>query len=95
MGRRRNNPELVQELIDGRWTMPQDEFEKKYDSLSSGDKDRVAAVIDGMGSEWMIDDDSKDDEGLSVYDAAEIWESSGRDDEYMFGYTEEELEGAL
>ena len=36
-----------------------------------------------------------DDETLSVYDAADIWESSGRDEDYTFGYTEEELEKAL
>ena len=36
-----------------------------------------------------------DDEGLSVYEAAEIWASNGMDEDYMFGYTEEELEGAL
>ena len=30
MGRRKNNPDLVDELIEGRWTMDQDEFEKKY-----------------------------------------------------------------
>lgn len=28
MGRRKNNPDLVEELIDERWTMDQDEFEK-------------------------------------------------------------------
>lgn len=26
MGRRKNNPSLVEELIEGRWTMNQDEF---------------------------------------------------------------------
>lgn len=36
-----------------------------------------------------------DDESLSVYDAALIWASNGKDEDYMFGYTEEELEDAL
>lgn len=36
-----------------------------------------------------------DDEGLSVYDAALIWASNGKDEDYMFGYSEEELEDAL
>lgn len=36
-----------------------------------------------------------DDERLSVYDAAEIWRDSGKDEDNMFGYTEEELEDAL
>lgn len=57
MGRRRNNPDRVQELVDGRWTMDQDEFEKKYSSLSSNDRSIVAAAIDGMESEWIDDDD--------------------------------------
>lgn len=35
------------------------------------------------------------DETLSVYDAALIWASHGKDEDYMFGYTEEELEDAL
>ena len=34
-------------------------------------------------------------EGLSVYDAADIWASNGKDEDYMFGYSEEELEAAL
>ncbi|WP_426716796.1 hypothetical protein ACEN19_03745 [Corynebacterium auriscanis] len=41
------------------------------------------------------DDDVEENESLSVYDAAEIWSSHGKDEDYMFGYTEEELEGAL
>ena len=43
------------------------------------------------------DDDGLDEEGeaLSVYDAALIWMSNGKDEDYTFGYTEEELEEAL
>lgn len=41
------------------------------------------------------EDDDSDDEGLSVYDAAEIWASNGKDEDYMFGYSEDELDGAL
>ena len=39
------------------------------------------------------DDDDDDDEhdGLSVYDAAAIWASHGKDEDYMFDYSEEEL----
>ena len=44
-------------------------------------------------------DDDYDDDGsgerLSVYDAALIWRSKGKDEDYMFGYTEDELEDAL
>ena len=41
------------------------------------------------------DEDYESDEPLSVWDAAEIWASNGKDEDYMFGYTEEELEDAL
>lgn len=57
------------------------------------------------GTEWYVDDDDEyinDDneidngkEGLSVYEAALIWASNGKDEDYMFGYTEDELEDAL
>ena len=46
--------------------------------------------------DWSEEDDEDDDgEGLSVYDAALIWASRGKDEDYTFGYTEEELEEAL
>ena len=35
------------------------------------------------------------DESISVWDAAEIWASNGKDEDYTFGYSEEELEDAL
>ena len=34
-------------------------------------------------------------EVLSVYDAALIWASHGKDEDYTFGYSDEELENAL
>lgn len=40
-------------------------------------------------------DDEYDGEGLSVYDAAEIWASHGKDEDYTFGFSEDELEDAL
>lgn len=45
----------------------------------------------------LDDDDDVDDESetISVWDAADIWLSNGKDEDYMFGYTEEELENAL
>ena len=98
MGRRKNNPDLVDELIEGRWTMDQDEFEEKYYSLSSSDMSRVAEAIDGMEGEFMSefdDDDDEDGESLSVYEAAEIWRSNGMDEDYTFGYSEDELRDVL
>jgi hypothetical protein len=46
---------------------------------------------------YGLDDDIDvvDSESLSVYEAAEIWASHGKDEDYMFGYSEEELEDAL
>lgn len=41
------------------------------------------------------EDDEDDSESLSVYDAAQIWASHGKDEDYTFGFTEEELEDAL
>lgn len=40
-------------------------------------------------------EDEDTSESLSVYEAAEIWTSNGKDEDYMFGYTEKELEDAL
>lgn len=40
-------------------------------------------------------DDEDDGESLSAYDAAQIWASHGKDEDYMFGYSEDELEDAL
>lgn len=40
-------------------------------------------------------DENEDDESISVYEAALIWLSNGKDEDYTFGYSEEELEDAL
>ncbi len=40
-------------------------------------------------------DEEDDSESLSVYDAALIWMSHGKDEDYTFGYSEDELEDAL
>ena len=98
MGRRKNNPDLVDELIEGRWTMDQEEFEQKYYFLSSSDMSKMAESIYGMQNEdpdCLFEDDDDDSEGISVYDAADIWLSSGMDEDNTFGYTEDELRNAL
>lgn len=43
----------------------------------------------------IVPDDNIDDESLSVWEAADIWASNGKDEDYMFGYSYEELEDAL
>ncbi|SFC69378.1 hypothetical protein [Butyrivibrio sp. YAB3001] len=40
------------------------------------------------------EDDEDDSERLSVYDAADIWLSNGCDEDYTFGYSEEQLRRA-
>ncbi|MBQ3392241.1 MAG: hypothetical protein IJG52_02385 [Lachnospiraceae bacterium] len=55
MGRRKNNPGLVRELIERIWTMDDDEFQTKYESLSSSDMSKVANAIDHMGDKWTKD----------------------------------------
>lgn len=53
------------------------------------------------GSAWYANPDFNEagsgdnDHTISVYDAALIWRSKGCDEEYTFGYTEEELNAAL
>ncbi|MBQ6994470.1 MAG: hypothetical protein IJN64_08305 [Lachnospiraceae bacterium] len=58
-----------------------------------GDWDGESYVCDYCANEE--EDDEDDGERLSVYDAALIWASHGKDEDYMFGYSEEELEDAL
>lgn len=59
-----------------------------------GEGDYVCPVC---GDEYHDDhfDEDEDGENISVYDAAEIWASNGKDEDYMFGYSESELERAL
>ena len=45
--------------------------------------------------EYCGNGDDDDSERLSAYDAALIWQSNGEDEDYMFGYTEEQLRRAL
>lgn len=56
-------------------------------------------IIDDDNYDYDLDDDDNDDydndEKLFVDEAVEIWFSYGKDEDYTFGYTEEELEDAL
>jgi ribosomal protein L37AE/L43A len=83
------------------------EEENAWDGSDSQDCPRCGQAMTKryQFSDWWckncgagLDDDDYDDddsESLSVWDAAEIWLSNGKDEDYMFGYTEEELEDAL
>lgn len=44
---------------------------------------------------YLEEPDDETEDAISVYDAALIWMSSGKDEDYTFGYSEEELEDAL
>ena len=56
--RRKNNPSLVQELIDGLFDMPQDEFEEKYSTLNRSDMLKVDNASDEAfyNNNYYIDD---------------------------------------
>lgn len=45
--------------------------------------------------DYDYDDDNDNGEAISVWDAADIYLSSGFDEDYQFGYTHEELTNAL
>lgn len=62
MGRRRNNPELVEELLDNLWTLDHDDFDAKYESLSMSDKHKVAGAIAHMEEDFLSDGDDDDDD---------------------------------
>lgn len=52
----------------------------------------------GKQKDYDYDDEFEDDddcEAINVWDAADIWLSNGMDEDYMFGYTEDELKRAL
>lgn len=58
-----------------------------------GNWDGETYQCDYCSSEY--EDEDEDGERLSVYDAALIWASNGKDEDYTFGYSEDELEDAL
>lgn len=62
MGRRRNNPELVEELIDNLWTLDHDDWDAKYESLSGSDEHKVAGAVNDMEKEYFADTTTDDDD---------------------------------
>lgn len=68
---------------------------KEHGEMSyEGNGDYYCSVCGFTYHDWEYDDDGSA-ESINVYDAALIWASKGRDEDYMFGYTEEELQNAL
>ncbi len=60
-----------------------------------GDGNYVCPVCGELYHDDDFDDAGDDSERLSVYDAADIWLSNGKDEDYTFGYSVSELERAL
>lgn len=80
----------------GRIARGRDEIDRVFGYRYDGTKPQSWCKDCRAGREpWMGDDDDYDDERLSVWDAALIWMSNGMDEDYMFGYSEEELRNAL
>jgi hypothetical protein len=64
----------------------QDELARLQEAAAEADREYKDAL-------WEDDDDDDDDNGesLSLGDAKDIWLSKGMDEDYTFGYSEEEL----
>ncbi len=76
-----------------------DEWLKDYlgddDDDEDEDDDEEEDEIDfvfGFGEDLFDDED--DSESMDADDAAYAWMSRGKDEDYMFGYSEEELENS-
>lgn len=74
------------------WTIDAIINEIAYAEEEDADQN-MKEVADAYEQEMKHIDDASEE--LSVYEAAEIWASNGKDSDYMFGYSEEELENAL
>lgn len=73
---------------------------KRFSKLFAKRTSHVKQRIVDMADETAVDspdeeDDLNENERLNVEDAALIWMSNRKDEDYMFGYTEDELESAL
>lgn len=67
---------------------------KLFNFFSHGKKDDDDDSYDSNYENYEYDDDEDEGESLNVWDAADIWLSNGMDEDYMFGYSEEELRRA-
>lgn len=68
-----------------------------YDELERIERSIGRQVCDScmLGIHYADQGEDSEEENISVYDAALIWQSSGYDEDKMFGFTEEELLRAL
>lgn len=72
------------------------DIERLSQEISEAEDDlgRAQATWEDYNRGASDDEDDGDDESLSVHDAADIWRSRGMDEDYMFGYSEDELRRA-
>ena len=91
MGRRKNNPELVEELIENVWRHEDYDYIEEYNSLSISDRNQVDEAIE----EYEMDISDDCGESYSIYDTALLWASRGCDEDGYGIYTAEELDEAL
>lgn len=72
-----------------KFTIPKGDEEQEVTDCRCmiGEDHEVGATAD----EWS----AGTGDSLSVWDAADIWASNGKDPDYAFGYSEYELEAAL
>lgn len=84
--------------IERRHAIAEQEIERLQQEVAEADDDltRAHQAWEYYSGEGDDDDDENGDAGerLSVWDAANIWLSRGKDEDYMFGYTEDELQRA-
>jgi hypothetical protein len=84
--------------ISRRMEIAEQEIERLKQEVAEADHDlgRAQADWEYYSGEGDDDHDADGDTGetLSVWDAADIWLSNGMDEDYRFGYTEDELRRA-
>lgn len=74
------------------------EGETTYENAVADERCRCTIGEDhdqnGVPFDLREEDGDDDDEALSLGDAADIWRSRGMDEDYMFGYSDDELRNA-
>jgi hypothetical protein len=91
--------ERLNQIEDEPFDTPEEEAElSRRVEIADQELGRIQEKIAEAEDDFRLahDDDADRDSGetLSVWDAADIWLSNGMDEDYMFGYTQEELRRA-
>lgn len=82
--------------IDRRMEINDQKYGRIQEKIDEAEADWRRVQADWLSGADDDDDDADGDTGeaLSVWDAADIWLSSGMDEDYMSGYTEDQLRRA-